>query len=281
MQNKSLTLTLVIPVYNEERHIKSCLISVAQQSEMPDEVLVIDNNCTDKTAAIAREFPFVRVVHESTQGLIAARNCGFNAASGELIARIDADAVLHTDWVKKAKKSFEQHDLMAVTGLAYTDTIRGSHFKTRLWSWVYFMMREADFGIRILWGANMVIRKTAWEEIKPEVCLDDSAVHEDQDMSFLLNAHGLRVGRNNHLLITTPGDEYNEFHNLYEYMVRAHKTKVLHKKDIQKASKAQCTLIPVERIARLLAIIVPGVFFILFSVLHLLITGGRTSARYK
>lgn len=281
MQNKPLTLTLVIAVYNEERHIKACLDSVARQEVMPDEVLVIDNNCTDKTIQIARSFPFVKVIKEPKQGLIAARNRGFNAARSDLIARVDADVVLNQDWVKRAKENFTDPSLTALTGLAYTDTVRGAHFKSRLWSWVYFMWREADFGIRILWGANMVIRKSAWESIKSEVCLDDKMVHEDQDMSFLLNAKGLRVGRDNRMLITTPGDEYNEFSKFAEYMARAKKTKRMHRKDIQKASVHGLTLLPVQRIVQFLSASVPAALFVLISLLHLVLTGGRTSSRYK
>ena len=280
MQNKPLTLTLVIAVYNEERHIKACLESVARQSEMPDEVLVIDNNCTDKTIAIAKQFAFVKVISEPKQGLIAARNRGFNAAKTDLVARVDADAVLNPDWVVEAKRSLRSSDMAAVTGLAYTYLFRGIQTKSRFWSWVYFMTREADFNIRILWGANMVMRRSAWAAIKESVCLDDTAVHEDQDMSFLLAARGLRVGRNNRLLITTPGDEYNEFRKFYEYMVRAAKTKRRHRENVKKASERGLTLLPIQRVAMLAVVLVPVLLFTIFSVIHLVVTGGRTSNRY-
>lgn len=49
-----LTLTLVIPVFNEEHQIKGCLDAVASQTVMPDEVIVVDNNCTDRTIEIAQ-----------------------------------------------------------------------------------------------------------------------------------------------------------------------------------------------------------------------------------
>nr|MDQ2973765.1 glycosyltransferase [bacterium] len=63
-----MTLSLVIPVYNEEYNIKRCLTAIAGQTIMPDEVIVVDNNCVDKTIEIAKSFGFVTVVKEPKQG---------------------------------------------------------------------------------------------------------------------------------------------------------------------------------------------------------------------
>ena len=54
MAQKALTLSIVIPVFNEERYIKACLDSIAAQTVKLDEVIVVDNNSTDKTVLIAK-----------------------------------------------------------------------------------------------------------------------------------------------------------------------------------------------------------------------------------
>jgi glycosyltransferase involved in cell wall biosynthesis len=88
-------ISIVIPVYNEAERIAACLESIAAQTVTPLEVIVVDNNSTDATVSIARSFPFVRVITAKCQGVIHARNRGFNAARGEIIGRIDADTRLH------------------------------------------------------------------------------------------------------------------------------------------------------------------------------------------
>ncbi|HET6924501.1 MAG TPA: glycosyltransferase family A protein, partial [Candidatus Saccharimonadales bacterium] len=88
---KALTISLVIPVYNEEDHLDACLRSVMAQRIPFDEIVVVDNNSTDKTLWIARTFPNVRIVRETRQGVVHARSTGFDHARGDIIARIDAD----------------------------------------------------------------------------------------------------------------------------------------------------------------------------------------------
>ena len=54
----ALTLTIVIPAYNEAANLSSCLDTIASQSIMPGQVIVVDNNSTDQTAEIAERYSF-------------------------------------------------------------------------------------------------------------------------------------------------------------------------------------------------------------------------------
>ena len=58
-----------------------------------DEVVVVDNNSTDRSMDIARQYN-MRIVQEPKQGMIYARNRGFDEANGDVIIRIDGDTVL-------------------------------------------------------------------------------------------------------------------------------------------------------------------------------------------
>src|SRR5438132_12112385 len=106
---KALSLSLVIPVYNDERYLKACLDAIAMQTVSPDEVIVVDNNCDDGSMQLASEYPFVKIVKEKIQGKVYARNAGFNAAKGDIIGRIDTDTVLPQYWVKYVK-DFYTHE---------------------------------------------------------------------------------------------------------------------------------------------------------------------------
>ena len=100
---KALSLSIVIPVYNEEHHIRACLDAIAAQTVRPDEVIVVDNNSTDRSMEIVQEYPFVRIVREPRQGIVYTRNAGFDAAKCAIIGRIDGDTVLPVNWVARVK----------------------------------------------------------------------------------------------------------------------------------------------------------------------------------
>lgn len=266
MSRLALTLSIVIPVYNEESYLTACLEAISLQTVKPDEVILVDNNSTDSTVEIARRYKFVTVIHEPVQGLIAARNTGMNAARGTLIARIDADSRLQPDWVETVKKQFKNEKIDAITGLALTKTSLQDWIPySKLWSRMYFLWTEAEFGIPILWGANMVMRKNAWDAIKKEACLNDSLVHEDQDLSYLLAGQGKNVIRNNHLLIKTSGESYHDWQKFKEYIRRRSQTKRYHRKRGTISSRNATKLTWAQRSRRYVSVFIPGVFFIASS----------------
>ena len=95
---KQLRITVVIPCLNEEQGIEQVLRSMPA---FVDEVIVVDNNSTDGSMAIAREHPIARVMAETRQGAYAARNSGVCAARGRWIAFTDPDCVPRPDWLRQ------------------------------------------------------------------------------------------------------------------------------------------------------------------------------------
>src|SRR5579883_2638923 len=114
-----LHISLVIPAYNEEQYLGACLDAVAAQTVMPDEVIVVNNNSTDRTVEIAKEYPFVTLLHEKRPGLRFTRNTGMDAATGDVIGRIDADTTLSPGWCEELHKLFADSAVHAATGSAY------------------------------------------------------------------------------------------------------------------------------------------------------------------
>jgi len=182
MKSKTITLTLVIPAYNEERYLGACLDSVAKQTLMPNEVIVVDNNSTDNTVKIAKSYKFVKLLHEKNQGIVFARDKGFNAAKSDLIGRIDSDTILEENWVEKAAEYFNKNlNISAVTGTTKFYDYKLSNHSYKIHEFIYFWIQEKIVSSRILWGSNMVIRRSAWLDART-YCNKSNEVHEDIDL---------------------------------------------------------------------------------------------------
>ncbi len=194
MKNKPLTLSIVIPVYNEERYLEDCLGSIARQTESPDEVIVIDNNSSDRTAKIAKHYSFVRLLSEHRQGVVFARNRGFDSARSVLIGRVDGDTILSQNWVKDVKKFYKTEGSPKFFALTSP-----SYFRNHLGSFWYAMHRITYFwparlllGHTTLVGSNMVISRKLWCEVKDSVCLRGN-MHEDMDLSHHVARTGTQI----------------------------------------------------------------------------------------
>lgn len=192
--NKPLALSLIIPAYNEEQHLKACLDSIAQQTVRPAEVIVVDNNSTDTTAKIAQSYDFVRLVKEKRQGIVHARNAGFNAARQPLIGRIDADSILPPDWGEYIERFYTDplNKEVCLTG-------GGKFYNTpfpRISRWLLdilaFRVNRMVLGHHFLYGSNMVIPKVAWNDISNQICLRQD-IHEDIDIAIHLHEAGYKI----------------------------------------------------------------------------------------
>ncbi len=225
-----MRISIVIPVYNEQRNIGPCLEHIAKQTVMPDEVIVVDNNCTDDTVRIAQTFPFVRIISEKQQGRGHARSAGFTAAKYEIIGRIDADSRLDTHWVERVKTRFESDDeLMGLTGIGLTSFLPGvKSLRSKMFSRSYYWFVHAQFHTITMWGATMAIRKSAWKDVANKVCLDDNKVHEDQDVSLWIAATGGKIVQDNSVKISTSGQTYRYLPKLLHYNSLFRSTKRLH-----------------------------------------------------
>lgn len=225
-----LKLSLIIPVYNGEYHIRNTLVSIARQTVMPHEVILVDNNSTDRTVEITREFDFVTVITEKKQGRAHARNAGFNHATGDLLARIDEDSMLDPDWVENAIQAFEaDRELGGATGIGSTPMLPFVSWpKWSLYSKTYYWNSQAFFGCVTMWGATTVIRAQAWQDVKDTVTNDDAKVHEDQDISLCLLAKGYSLQVLDNLRITTNGQSFRYFPKFTYYTRLRRRTRSLH-----------------------------------------------------
>jgi cellulose synthase/poly-beta-1,6-N-acetylglucosamine synthase-like glycosyltransferase len=98
-------ISVVVCSFNGARTIRECLEGLMKLDYPNYEVIVVDDGSTDDTAEIARQYPF-RLIRTENRGLSSARNTGFEAATGEIVAYIDDDAYPDPHWLTYLANTF-------------------------------------------------------------------------------------------------------------------------------------------------------------------------------
>lgn len=115
MSDMTPKISVVVCTYNRGEILTDCLLSLVFQSVPKEhyEVIVVNNNSTDSTQAIAEKFldseENFRVVIEPIQGISQSRNRGWREAKGEYVAYTDDDCRLPNDWLEKAIKIIDEY----------------------------------------------------------------------------------------------------------------------------------------------------------------------------
>ncbi|AZZ81203.1 glycosyltransferase [Gordonia alkanivorans] len=192
------TLTVVVPAFNEEALIGRCLDRLIAQTRVIDEIIVVDNASTDATPDIVDRYvsahPNVKRIVESEPGVIAARRCGFDAATTDIIAKTDADSLVGADWADRIVSFFDSEigaDFAALTGLVLTWDGPSYELQRRLQTWNLGPL--ADGGeTGSVHGPNYAIRRSVWSEVR-ESLQTPLEIWEDLDLGLALSEAGHRM----------------------------------------------------------------------------------------
>lgn len=169
-----MKFSIIIPAYNEAELIAHTLEAVLIQSYADFEVVVVDNNSSDTTAAIVRSYAEkdqrIRLVPCPQQGLLHARNCGLAAATGDIIVQLDADNIPPTQWLANAERHLRDPSIIAVVGpYDYYDASAWFRYSALLTQYIVLSVgnwytQKRKFGALML-GGNAFIRKSALEAV--------------------------------------------------------------------------------------------------------------------
>lgn len=120
MADAAPRVSILLPAFNAEATLPAALASIARQTFADWECLVIDDGSTDGTwriaAAAARAEPRVQVIPLHHAGLVAALNAGLRLARGGLIARMDADDLMHRDRLSAQAAALDRDTSLAAVG---------------------------------------------------------------------------------------------------------------------------------------------------------------------
>ena len=132
-----MKITIGLPVYNAEKYIKECIISILNQSFSDFELLVVDDGSTDRSISLVKEFKDDRIkliVDGKNLGLPARLNQIAQLCETEYLARMDADDIMHQDRIAQQLHILEKNPDIDVLGsncytIDATNQITGTRHK--------------------------------------------------------------------------------------------------------------------------------------------------------
>lgn len=161
-----MLVSVVLPAFNEENYIERCLDALSRQEhpEFDFETIVVDDGSTDQTASIAAGYR-ARVISGPRRGVAGARQTGFEAARGVIIASTDADSAPRPDWLHRlVGHLLTQPECVAVygpirlyDGKGYEDFL--SYYLAGSYLYLNAVIQRPAFS-----GQNFAVWRHAWLE---------------------------------------------------------------------------------------------------------------------
>lgn len=118
-------VSVIVPIYNAELHLRTCIQSLIEQSYTALQIILIDDGSTDKSKQIAQDMQKldsrIELYSQINQGQSTARNLGLQYATGEWISFVDADDYLDKDYYQQLTQAIDQYDCVQI-GYRRVDT---------------------------------------------------------------------------------------------------------------------------------------------------------------
>ncbi len=182
-------VSIVVPAFNAATTLGECLSSVEDLNYPNYEVIVVDDGSTDATGEIASR-DGNRMVRVDHRGLSAARNAGIDAARGEIVAFLDADARADRDWLYHLVETITRRGAAAAGGPNFAPTIASAHAAAMAVApGIPHEVRGGDDRLSQLCGCNMAVTKAALNAVGGFDPLFVTA-GDDVDLSWRLAERG-------------------------------------------------------------------------------------------
>ena len=192
-------VSVVVPVYNAESTLEQCIEALRGQDypETYREIIMVDNNSTDRSAAIIQAHGDIRYVEEAHQGPAAARNRGASAASHDLLVFTDSDCLPDRAWLRTLAAVFDEDSDLDVAGGEIVPHSLERYLARMMWRQGLLVqqrmiLRKDPFPFCI--SANMAIRKEVFDGLGGFSLEYPLASGEDMALGFELYRQGGHFG---------------------------------------------------------------------------------------
>jgi GT2 family glycosyltransferase len=190
---ESPVVSIVIPTRNRAHYLKVALASLASQNpDTPHELVVVDDRSSDATPAVLEAEGVRSIRHDRPLGLNAARNAGVRATSAPLIAFLDDDVYAPPGWLHALAEGARRHPDAEAFGGPIRARFEGqtpSSCGREKPPITTLDLGAQDVQAKMVWGANLAIRRAALDRIGPF----DEAVSghgDEEDWLLALRAAG-------------------------------------------------------------------------------------------
>lgn len=124
-------VSIIVPVYNTEKYLFKCLISLIKQTLKEIEIIIVNDGSTDSSESIISKFANtdarIKVITQSNQKQGAARNNGMKVAAGEYLGFVDSDDWVDEDYFEKLYNTAKKYD----SDIALATNVRVGNGKTK------------------------------------------------------------------------------------------------------------------------------------------------------
>lgn len=157
-------ISVIIPAFNSQDYIRSCLDAVFSQDYPADsfEVIVVDNGSVDQTLELVKRHR-AKIVSTSSISISRSRNLGAQEARGEIFVFLDSDCEVPKNWLRTAEDLFSREEVSAA-GCWYELPEQASFWAR---TWEVCMRHRRHFTGKTMWvpSCGLFVRKTVFEEI--------------------------------------------------------------------------------------------------------------------
>jgi len=110
-------VSVIVPVYNNEKYVSECIESIINQSYGELEVILVDDGSVDNSGLLCDEYAIrdtrINVIHQKNKGVASARNRGIQSASGKYILFVDSDDYIEPNLIEMAVSSIKDADILS------------------------------------------------------------------------------------------------------------------------------------------------------------------------
>jgi len=184
-EQDNLKVSVVVPVYNAQATLRHLIDSLLAQDYPKNnlEIIMVDDGSTDNSAAIIKERAEIKYLYQKNAGPAAARNYGWQSATGEIVCFMDADCFASSDWLTQLLFGFRSKDIAAVAG---TYGITGSQnvIAWCVYEEIQYRHKKMPDVIRAFGSYNVAIRMSVLKETGGFNSRYRQPSAEDYDLSY-------------------------------------------------------------------------------------------------
>jgi glycosyltransferase involved in cell wall biosynthesis len=196
---KDALVSIIVPVYNQEKHIQKCLLSIVNQDYFNIEIIVINDGSTDKTSDIVKQIASgdkrIKLIENKNNGVSFSRNCGITNSTGTFIAFVDSDDYIHQEYISELLSAKETNGLSIINISPFNEKkIYPPLYKTNC-QYISYDIKEYIINVVMKYKTNPIVGGIYNKLFERRILIDENIffdLNRNFAEDFLFNIHYLK-----------------------------------------------------------------------------------------